>query len=137
MYNFLGEIVTSDPSIYMTDHPYLTVSKFMENSIDLKRDNLLVALCPLLSSCVFTQIVGTFILPTISGFEKSTHPLTMTSTSCCKMSRNFDCFQCKLLNLQTHRHVVQVDILRIFHPCIFILEHESANLTSMKLDRSR
>ena len=44
MYNFLGE--TSDPSIYMTDHPDLTVSKFMENSIGLNRDNLLAALCP-------------------------------------------------------------------------------------------
>ena len=45
MYNFLGEILTSDPSIYMTDHPDLTVSKFTENYIGLKRDNLFAALC--------------------------------------------------------------------------------------------
>ena len=44
MYNFLGEVLTSDPSMYM--HPDLTVSKFMENSNGLKRDNLLAALCP-------------------------------------------------------------------------------------------
>ena len=35
--NFLGEIIISDPSIYKMDHPDMTVSKFMENSIGLKR----------------------------------------------------------------------------------------------------
>ena len=34
--------------------------------------------------------------------EKSTCPLSMTSTTCCRTSRNFDSFQCKLLNLATH-----------------------------------
>ena len=38
MYNFWGEIITSDPSIYMRDHHYLTVSKFIDNSIGLKSD---------------------------------------------------------------------------------------------------
>ena len=46
IYNFLGEILTSDPSIYMMDHPDLTVSNLMENSIGLKMDNILAALCP-------------------------------------------------------------------------------------------
>ena len=40
MYNFLGEILTSDPSIYMMDHSDLTLSKFMENSIGQKNDKL-------------------------------------------------------------------------------------------------
>ena len=33
----------NDPWIYMTDHPDMTVSKFVENSIALKWDNLLAA----------------------------------------------------------------------------------------------
>ena len=53
----------------MIDHPDLTVSKFMENSIGLKRDNLLAASCPGFSSCVFTQIFGSFLLPTIFILE--------------------------------------------------------------------
>ena len=38
----------------------------------------------------------------LAGLEKSTCPLDRMSTSCCRASRNFDCFQCKLLNLQAH-----------------------------------
>ena len=36
-YNILLEIITFDPLIYTMDHPDLTVSNFMENSIGPKR----------------------------------------------------------------------------------------------------
>ena len=39
MCNFLGEI----KSIYKMDHPDMTVSNFVDNSIGLKRDNLFAA----------------------------------------------------------------------------------------------
>ena len=38
MCNFLGEIIISNPSIYKMDHPDMTVSRFVENSIGLKWD---------------------------------------------------------------------------------------------------
>ena len=57
-----------------------------------------------------------------SGLEKSTHPLAMTSTSCCRGSRNFDevieftknMGICMGKNLQKIWAYVWV---RIFHPC--------------------
>ena len=36
---FFGEIITCDPSVYVMDHPVLTLSNFMGNSIGLKRVN--------------------------------------------------------------------------------------------------
>ena len=41
---------------------------------------------------------GTFVL--ITGLKKSMCPFAMASTSCCRMCKIFDCFQCKLL--KTH-----------------------------------
>ena len=48
--------------------------------------------------------------------EKSTRPLAMVRASCCRTSRNFDCFQCKLLNLPIHMVMSTglVEILRIY-----------------------
>ena len=37
-----------------------------------------------------------------SGLEISTGPPVMASALCCRTSRNFDCFQCELLNLPIH-----------------------------------
>ena len=37
-YIYIFLIITCNPSIYTMDHPDLTVSYSMENSIDLKRD---------------------------------------------------------------------------------------------------
>ena len=49
-----------------------------------------------------------------TGLEKSTHLLPMASTSCYRTSRNFYCFQCKLLNFT---NVGLVEILTVFYPC--------------------
>ena len=47
------KIITCDPSIYTMDHPDFTVSKFMENSIGLKRVTLYTkVVCSLASSYV-------------------------------------------------------------------------------------
>ena len=73
MCNFLGEIITSDPSIYMTDHPDLTVSKFMENSIGLKRDKPFSSFVSTIEFLCVTQFIGSFLLQTIFILEfKST-----------------------------------------------------------------
>ena len=41
------EIITCDPSIYTMDHPDLIVCGFMEDSIDLKRVNIIMIPLPL------------------------------------------------------------------------------------------
>ena len=41
----------------------------------------------------------TVVVSAQAGLEKSCCPIAMANTSSCKMSRNFDCLQCKLLNL--------------------------------------
>ena len=67
--NFLGEILISDPSIYKMDHPDMTVSKFVENSIDLKRDKPFSSFLSIIEFLCIYPDYWLFLLPTIFILE--------------------------------------------------------------------
>ena len=56
---YVSETIICDPSIYTIDHPDLTVSIFMENSIGLKRVQRITAFCLFLERKTMEQFYQT------------------------------------------------------------------------------
>ena len=57
---YFFEIITCDPSLYIIDHPDLTVSNFMGNSIGIKRVNWTYQGCHSISISKFPDFSLTF-----------------------------------------------------------------------------